>query len=201
MVQPITHTYKGASEIVFHTNEKEQLSVTIETEDLYMRSIKEEDINDYVDLFGDAEVMKNYAEGKPREKEKVINRVIDWIKRWEVEKDPYGALAVFEKKSNKFVGHIILGHGDLPGESELAGLENEVFWNNGYAKQAAKAIMEYAKATIKEKYILEGETLNKIIATTLPTNEAAVKLLNSIGKFEKEVEKFGKMRLQYAIKV
>jgi RimJ/RimL family protein N-acetyltransferase len=197
------------SEVNFAINENKELTVTIDTESLHMRSIEdsEADLNSYAGLFGDAEVMGKYATGQTKTKEEIGTRIKDsWVKRWK-ENDPYSALAVFtkqtEKFSDEFVGHVVLGYGDAPGQSEMAYLFHKNSWNKGFGTEAVTALVKDYAPAIKEKgYLLEGKALEEIQATTRIDNTYSVRILEKVG-MEKiaENEKFGGMRNIYSIKV
>lgn len=198
-----THTYHGKfANINFFSDPQEGLSVTIDTDRLHIRSVEatEEDYDRYAALFGDKEVMKKYATGQTKTREEIKTRINGWVKRW-LEHDPYSGFAVFKKDTKEFVGHIVLGHGDRPGESELAGLGNQGFWKKGYGKEAAMAIVrEYAPATVREGYFLEGKPLERIVATARPDVPASKRILEKVGmQFVRAEEKFGAMRHHYAI--
>ena len=53
------------------------------------------------------------------------------------------------------------------------------FWGQGYAKEAASACVDYARSQL---------SLKRLVAITLPTNQASLALLNAIGmQHEKEI--------------
>ena len=119
-----THTYRGNSEINFFANDG--LSVTIDTNRLHIRSVEatEADYDRYAALFGAKDVMGKFATGQTKTRDEMRTRINDiWVKRWH-ENDPYTGLAVFRNDTDDFLGHVVLGHGDVAGESELAYLFN-----------------------------------------------------------------------------
>ena len=197
------------AEVNFTINTQKELTVTIDTKSLHMRSIddSEADLNSYAGLFGDKDVVEKYADGKTKTKEEIGKRINDsWVKRWK-ENDPYSALAVFTKQteefSDEFVGHVVVGYGDKPGQSEMAYLFHKNYWNKGFGTQAVTALVkDYAPALKEKGYLLEGEVLTEIQATTRTDNTYSVRILENLG-MEKidENEKFGGMRYIYSIKV
>jgi RimJ/RimL family protein N-acetyltransferase len=157
-----------------------------------------EDIEFYTKLFGDPEVMRDYATGETKDRAYVENRIRDsWNKRWKEEKSPYSGMIVIERQSSNPIGHIVMGHGDLPGVSEVAGLGLKEFWGRGYAKEALDALINgFAPKVIEKGYLLEGKPLEKVTATAKPTHEATVKLLQGAGfKEVKREGKFGEERI------
>lgn len=180
---------------------EEQLHVCIETERLRMESVtnSEEDVDNYADLFGNSDVMEKYASGTPKTKEYVEKRIESWIKRFQ-DQDPFNGLKVSKKDTGEFIGHVVLGHGDRPGQSELAYLFKKAHWNQGFGTEAITALVnEYALLIIQKGYNLEGRPLEEITATTRPDNPASVKILEKLGfEIQKEEEKYGHTRYHFS---
>lgn len=196
-----TYTYRDSSIVNFYLDENEALSVTVDTENLHMRSTMVEDCDSYVKLFGDPDVMSKFATGETRPKEAVESRLKDiWVKRWQ-QNDPYNGLAVFKNETDEFIGHVVIGHGDAPGQSELAYLFMKNHWGKGYGTEVATAIVkDYARATIEEGYTLEGKTLETITATARPDNPGSVRILEKLGMHKIcEEEKYKAMRYHFSI--
>lgn len=197
--------YEGNAKITFSSNEKNGLSVEIETARLFMRSVQdtEKDIQLYASLYGNPEVMKMYATGEIKDKAYVAERIKTvWADRWH-KHDPYSAFVIFTKDRQQFLGSIVLGHGDHPGESEVVGMGNPDFWNHGYGSEAAEAVVkEYAPATVKEGYALEGETLKRVVATCRTDNVGSERVLQKLGmQWVKQEEKYGAMRQVYSLEL
>lgn len=181
------------------------LHVTIETDRLYMRSVRSEkkDYEQYASLFGDSKVMAKFSFGQPLLPKEIRSRIDNiWAKRW-LKNDPFSAFAVFKKDTGKFVGHVILGHGDAPGIAELAYLFTPSEWGKGYGSEASAAIVnKYALATISKGYLIDGSPLTKIIATARPDNPASIRILEKLGMhLIQKVEKFGSDRNLYSINI
>jgi [ribosomal protein S5]-alanine N-acetyltransferase len=196
-----THTYQGSSEISFFLDEQEQLTVTLDTDNLHIRSVEEGDLDSYAALFGDKDVISKYATGQTKTREEMETRIKDtWVKRWH-QKDPYAGLAVFKTATDEFLGHVILGHGDAAGQSELAYLFAKGHWHKGVGTEAVTAVVqEYAPATVEEGYILDGKPLEKITATARSDNPFSVKILTKLGMHKTgEEEKYGAVRQFFSI--
>jgi RimJ/RimL family protein N-acetyltransferase len=196
-----SHRYHGDSNITFVSDEQKGLSVTIDTKTLHIRSVQPEDVDNYAALFGDKGVMEKYATGQTKTKEEIGTRVNDlWVKRWQ-ENDPFSGLAVFKKETGEFLGHVILGHGDEAGESEIAYLFHRCYWKQGYGSEAvASLVKEYAPAIVRDGYSLEGKSFQRIVATARPDNPASCKILEKIGMHTVGTEtKFGFIRNHYEI--
>ncbi len=200
---PTTHTYYGSSEVNFFLNDHNALTVTIDTNRLHIRSVEpsEEDYSSYVALFGDQKVMGKFATGQTKTREDTETRVKDvWVKRWQ-QNDPYSGLAVFKNDTDEFIGHVVIGHGDVAGQSELAYLFMKNHWGKGFGTEAVTSVVkEYAPATVQEGYTLDGKTLEKITATTRPDNPGSVKILEKLGMHKiGEEEKYGALRHHFSI--
>jgi RimJ/RimL family protein N-acetyltransferase len=210
MVSPVSSSCcdlasRQKADVELFLNERDELTATIDTERLHLRSVqpREEDYSAYAGLFGDAEVMKLYATGETKSRQEIQKRIDDvWVKRWH-ERDPYSGLAVCERDTNDFVGHVILGHGDQPGQSEMAYLSAQRHWHKGYGTEAIAAVLyDYSSTLIHKQYTLEGKPLETICATSHVQNRWSVKILESLGMhFIHEVEKFGGRRRLYELKV
>ena len=197
-----THTYQGVSHIEFFIDDKDALAVAIDTERLHIRPVASGDLDSYAALYGDKDVMGKFATGETKDRAYVENRINNcWVKRWS-QKDPYSALAAVKNDgTDDFVAHVVLGHGDEAGSSELAYFVTKHLWSQGYGKEAVQSVVEeYAPATVKEGYLLEGKALTKITATARPDNPASVKILEKVGMVKVgEEEKYGALRYNYAL--
>jgi len=190
--------------IQFKTSES-GLCITIETPRLIIRSVKNEDLDHYYDLFIDPQVMNKYASGKSQtDRSRIELRIQGWVHRWG-NNDPFNGMAVFGKSLGEFMGHVIVGRSDEGfGVGEFAGLGNKQFWSQGYGSEATSAIMHHLVPQIlKKEYRLDGFPLKEIVATTRVDHSFVQRILEWIG-FEtdkaKVNEKFGAQRYLYRIK-
>jgi len=167
--------------VTFTTAADGELSVILETERLKIVSVRQEHLDEYVKLFGDPKVMEKFGDGKPKTQLYVQNRFVVWTDRWKTT-DPYSALTIFSKASNEFIGHIVLGHGDKPGEAEAACVIHEQFWKQKYGTEAAAALSgTYAPATVLAGYLLNGQPLEAIYATARIDNVGSNAILQQKG--------------------
>jgi RimJ/RimL family protein N-acetyltransferase len=99
------------------------------------------------------------------------------------------------------LGHVILGHGDAPGESEIAYLFLQLHWRKGYGSETvATIVQEYAPATVREGYTIEGKPLERIVATARYDNPASNRILEKVGMhLDASEEKYGALRHKYSI--
>ncbi|HSX04547.1 MAG TPA: GNAT family N-acetyltransferase [Rhabdochlamydiaceae bacterium] len=210
-VSSATHTYYGNAEITFSSNDDEGLFVEIKTAKLRMRSTQANDAecDRYASLFGSKRVMEKFATGETKTREEMQTRIKDvWAKRWH-DKDPYSGLAVFKKDTDEFVGHVALGHSatedgkPIPGQAEVGYLFLWGHWGQGFGTEAAQALInEYAPATVKEGYLLDGKPLQRVVATARVDNEASWHIAEGVGMNRMETkEKYGALRYHYSIEL
>jgi RimJ/RimL family protein N-acetyltransferase len=185
----------------YHDEGKKPLKVEIETDRFYMRSTEDADKGFYRRLFGDVNVMTRFSDGKPRRDLSVDARVDGWIQRWR-NGDPFSGLAIFEKRKNEFIGHIVLGYGSKLGEAELVYLTMPSYWQEDCEEEIVKATVEdYAKAlsSRKECYVNSGR-LESIRTTIRSTNEASILLIQKLG-MQQDSPKGEQGPFNYIIKV
>ena len=162
------------------------LKVTIETKNLVLTSVGSSDVDNLYQLFSNKTLMGKYATGKTRDKDYCKKRLATWMERRK-QGDIFHGLIVKMKHNDKFIGLVVLGHGDRPGVSEVAGLGLPDYWNQGYGKEAFGAMVTtLVPECIKRKMLLDGKPLCTIQATAREDNEASVKILTHYG-FKKGV--------------
>lgn len=168
--------------VIFETDDETgTLSVSVATERLYLQSATPENKAQYGAMLGDAETMVKFGDGNPWDDAKVNLRLGLWTERWK-KNDPFSSLAVFKSDDDKFIGHVVLGHGDEPGQSEMAYVFAKSFWSHGFGKEAVTAVVkEYAPELVARNYHLEGKPFTSITATARTDNEASVKILAHAG--------------------
>jgi len=178
------------------------VSVTIETERLTLTPVTLADIPDYHQhLFGDLELIEKYDDGKVRDLQWVESKVKEWSNRWQ-SGDPFSAFAI-RRNTGEFLGHIVLGHGDLPGHATLAYLIKREQWGRGYAKEAARAVVrDFAPALRAHGFLVAGHQFVSIDATARTDNPASQSILRSAG-FEctQKIERDGVVRILFKQRV
>lgn len=202
---PQTHLVEGTAQapvvIVFKKTPPEQLEVVIKTARLYMRSVRENDLSDYIRLFGDPKNMENYATGKTKDAEYVAGRINTWVERWK-KGDPFAGFAVFHKETKEFIGHIVVGYGDRPGQSEMAVLFHSRFWNQGYGTEAVSAMLQaYVPELAEQGFEVEGKLLDEVHATTKADLTAGNRMLSKFMRLGGQEEKYGALRNNYVLKL
>ena len=124
----------------------------LETERLLLRTITHDDFADLIAIWGDAETLRFY----PNTLDEAAMRA--WIERnlKRYEEHGHGLYAVIRKADQQFVGDCGLVVQDVEGVPELeVGYQfNKQFWGNGYATEAARGCMDYARDVLKRDRII-----------------------------------------------
>ncbi len=128
--------------------------IFIETNRLLLKSWKDSDIDPFIKMNSDKEVMKFFP--KTLDKEESLN-LYNTIKE-EISHNNFGLFSCEEKESNKFIGFIGLHKTTLPsvinGEFiEIGWRLNKDFWNKGLCTEGALACIHYGFYTLNIKEI------------------------------------------------
>jgi [ribosomal protein S5]-alanine N-acetyltransferase len=151
----------------------------IRTRRCVLTALRAEDRIHIVRLFTDADVRQFL--GGPVSTQRANQRCDSWLagdesacrRQW----------AVRKKDDGVFIGVVILEPYHDPADTELSYLFLPEWWGSGYATEAAKAAMDFARDNMR---------LPRIVAETQTANAASCRLLEKIGmKLEKTLERFG----------
>ncbi len=159
MIQP--------EETILHSDK-----IYIETPRLLLRKWKKEDLLPFSEMNSDKEVMRYFPKTLTfEESEKSYNTF-----REEIERYDYGLFAIEVKDDHQFAGFTGFHHFNFnvsfaPG-IEIGWRLKSNYWNKGYATEAAKACLEYAK---KQKLFKE------IYSFTATINKPSEKVMQKIG--------------------
>lgn len=136
--------------------------------------------NDLLEIFGDAETVRNYAQQRPYTSEEVDGIIERHAKR-PFEGDLFTGYAAVEKVSEKIIGLFSIGAGDNPGESQSGAILNKNVWGQKYSIEAYALLSVLAKYCWKNELPVNEAPVNHFTATTLDSNEAGVNFLNRLG--------------------
>lgn len=159
-----------------------------ETERLFLRRLKDYDVDEIFKMRSDEEIMRYIREPQMERKES-----LNWIKmiseKWHTER--IGFCGVIEKKSKRFVGWCGLWRLKETDEFEVGYAIAKDFWGKGYATEAAKRVLQYG---------FEELNLKKIVAVASPENQASQNVMKRIGMEFVKIGKFYDNELvQYSI--
>lgn len=141
------------------------MSIWLETERLVIRRFEKEDWKQLYTYTSDAEVMKYIPDGVYTEEQ--AQKFVE-----ENMGDTPEKFAVVLKSENRLIGHMYFHKWFAPQTYEIGWVFNKAYGNNGYATEAAKALIDYGFAVLQ---------LHRIIATCQPENPPSWRVAEKIG--------------------
>lgn len=150
----------------------------IETERLFLRVYKPEDLDALYAVRNDSDVCQYFpAYYSPPSKEDLSEGIVRHTRRWR--ETGFGEFAVIEKASEKLIGYCGLMYFDNTEEIEIYYGFPKKYWGRGFATEAARAVLKFAFDKVNPAYI---------VAVTNPKNIASQKVLEKIGlKFQGDI--------------
>ncbi|MBA4547899.1 GNAT family N-acetyltransferase [Thermoactinomyces intermedius] len=160
----------------------------LETERLYLRELKQEDLDRLHAIFSDEETMRFYPAPFTRE------QTGQWIQKNQerYRKDGFGLWGVCLKETDELIGDCGLVRQTVDGRTEIEiGYHiHKKYWSRGFATEAAKACKAYGFHQLH---------FNKLICLIDPKNIPSIRVAEKIGfTKEKEVFIFGKNHAVYS---
>lgn len=139
-----------------------------ETERLGLRLLEPSDLEDIMTFWGDEEVMGFCGGPGTRERElRAVGYYVELQQRRGL--SVYG---VFEKEYKHMIGACGFNPGETEEEAELIYHFAKAYWGKGYATEAAKACISYARGV---------QSIERIAASTDPRNVVSGKVLEKLG--------------------
>lgn len=124
----------------------------IETERLTLRRLTETDADGLVELFNDAEVRRFISVKQPYTREDALARIRADVDEWELL--GHRVVAVEERPTGRFAGRVLLYDWEELGESEIGWTLVARARGNGYATEAARALIDWAFANLDVPYLI-----------------------------------------------
>ncbi|MCF8275202.1 MAG: GNAT family N-acetyltransferase [Flavobacteriales bacterium] len=152
-----------------------QVATFLETERLRLRPLRADDLELFVDLDSDPEVMRYLTGGAPQSREHYEKRVPELL-LYMSENPGLGLWPTYLKDTNEFIGWYILKHLPDNGEVEVGFRIKKKFWSKGYSTEAGKALIKHGFETVG---------LEKIAAIVDPENLASQAVIKKIGLKQK----------------
>lgn len=142
------------------------MSVKFESERLYFRLLKADDLDDVMEFWGNEEVMKYCLGAGTRENEAKCIQTYQSIQ----EEKGFSVYAVVLKEDSKVIGACGFNPTKQESEGELIYHYAKKYWGKGYATEAARACIEYAPklgikritASIDPRHIVSKKVLEKV---------------------------------------
>ena len=147
-----------------------------ETDRLTLRPLQKDDSAFILRLLNEPSFIKNIGDKSVRKLDDAWQYILQGPMA-SYEKNGFGLWLVQLKDALTPIGICGLIKRDGLDEPDIGYAFVPEFWSNGYALEAASAVMIFARETIK---------LTRIVAITSPDNHASIRVLNKLGlKFEK----------------
>ncbi len=120
----------------------------IETSRLRLREFVESDIETMVKIAGDPEVSRFITlDGLPKDREHAWRTMTNLMGHWALR--GYGMWAIEEKASGLFAGYVGPYFPETWPDKEIGWTIAKDFWGRGFATEAARMALEYARDTLK----------------------------------------------------
>ncbi|HTQ13812.1 MAG TPA: GNAT family N-acetyltransferase [Rhizomicrobium sp.] len=142
----------------------------LETERLFMREWRQDDLDGFAAIVGDEEVMRHLGgSALPRDEawRNMARGAGQWLLRG------YGAWAVVRKSDEALVGRVGLLHPEGWPGLEVGWTLGRAYWGRGYASEAARAALNYGFLT---------QPVERLISLIDPHNTASQNVARAIGE-------------------
>jgi ribosomal-protein-alanine N-acetyltransferase len=153
-------------------------SMIIETDRLTIRSFLESDIPAYAAIVADPQVTEFLGDGLPQSYEQAAAYVHDCMRS--EARDGIARYAVVIRDTGELIG--FCGFKRVHDHIDLGWRYARRAWGNGYATEAAQAVLDYGVNTLK---------LSGIVVESAVENVRSVRVIQKIGM---QFEAFGKVR-------
>lgn len=150
----------------------------LETPRLVLRHLEPADLDALFALYRDPEIRRYFPDGTRTLAE--TKDELNWFRNGHPEFPELGLWATIERGSGAFLGRCGLLPWEIDGkhEVELAFLIDKARWREGFATEAARAIVEHARTALRIK---------RLICLMLPGNAASAGVAEKVGmSYERE---------------
>jgi ribosomal-protein-alanine N-acetyltransferase len=156
-----------------------------------LRPMQVSDLAALATLWADPDVTRFLpSRGVPIPREKVEKAIHAFVAHWQ--QWGYGTWAIAPTLSSELIGYCGLRYLHELNEVEVLYGLARTYWGRGIATQAAKAAMTYG---------FNVANLDRVIALTLPENQASRRVIEKAGlRYEKQIHVFNLDALCYSIK-
>ena len=163
--------------------------VTLETDRLTLRILRESDFDDYAEMCADPEVMRYIGDGQPLARPMAWRNLAMMVGHWSLRS--YGLWAAEERSSGILVGRIGFWNPDGWPGFELGWMLRRSFWGRGFASEGAQTALQFAFTRLGQPDVL---------SLIHPENAASIRVAQRLGeRLLGPTEVMGKPALVYRI--
>jgi RimJ/RimL family protein N-acetyltransferase len=145
--------------------------MTLETERLILRMLRESDFDAYAGMCADPEVMRYVGDGQPLSRPLAWRNLAMMLGHWSLR--GYGLWAVEERSSGVLVGRLGFWNPDGWPGFELGWMLRRSFWGLGYATEGARQALQAAFTQLQQPHV---------ISLIHPGNAASIRVAERLGE-------------------
>jgi RimJ/RimL family protein N-acetyltransferase len=165
------------------------MMVTLETDRLILRMLREKDLDAYAEMCADPEVMRYIGDGQPLSRPLAWRNLAMMVGHWHLR--GYGLWAVEERASGDFVGRIGFWNPEGWPGFELGWMLRRAYWGRGYATEGARAALQFAFTQLQR---------SEVISLIRPENAPSIRVAQRLGEQAAgSIELMGSPALVYRI--
>ena len=163
--------------------------LTLQTERLVLRMLREDDFEQYAAMMADPEVTRYLGDGRPLARADAWRQMAMLLGHWQLR--GYGHWAIEERATGRLAGRVgFFNPEGWPG-FELGWTLAREFWGRGYATEGARAALEYGFTELGRE---------RVISLIRPANALSIRVAERLGeRLEGSVEMSGGEALVYRI--
>jgi RimJ/RimL family protein N-acetyltransferase len=163
--------------------------VTVETERLLLRPFRDDDLDEYAAIVGDAEVMRFVGDGHAVDRNEAWQGMAQALGHWQLR--GYGLWALEERSTGALVGRSGLYNPEGWPGLEVGWVLAQSCWGRGYATEAGRASLEWAWSELHADHV---------ISVIHPDNSASIRVAERLGEtFERTITLKGTQASVYGI--
>jgi RimJ/RimL family protein N-acetyltransferase len=145
--------------------------VTLETDRLTLRMLRESDFDAYAEMCADPEVMRYIGDGQPLPRPMAWRNLALMVGHWSLR--GYGLWAAQERSSGTLVGRIGFWNPEGWPGFELGWMLRRSFWGRGLATEAARAALQFSFTRLGQP---------QVQSLIHPENAASIRVAQRLGE-------------------
>jgi RimJ/RimL family protein N-acetyltransferase len=163
--------------------------LTLETDRLFLRPLRESDLDAYAEMHADPEIMRYIGDGRPLTRPGAWRNLAMMVGHWHLR--GYGLWAAEVRSTGELVGRIGFWNPEGWPGFELGWMLRRACWGRGYATEGARAALRHAFGAMGRP---------EVISLIQPANAASIRVAERIGeRLDGRTEILGNETLVYRI--